>query len=71
MAMTIDGIHAGTERKSGFFARTLERMAAAQMNRGRAVAKPYLLSLDDDELSHLGYRREEIQRWPSGAGGWL
>jgi uncharacterized protein YjiS (DUF1127 family) len=71
MAMTIDGVHAGRERKSGVFARALERMAAAQMDRGRAIAKPYLLSLDDEELSDLGYRREEIQRWPSGAARWL
>jgi hypothetical protein len=71
MAMTIDGIHAGTERKSRFFARALERMAEAQMARGRAIAKPHLLALDDEELQHLGYRREEIQRWPSGAGRWL
>jgi uncharacterized protein YjiS (DUF1127 family) len=71
MAITIDGIHAGVERKGGFFARALERMAAAQMERGRAITKSYLLSLDDEELSHLGYRREEIERWPSGAGRWL
>jgi hypothetical protein len=71
MAIAIDGIHARGERKGGFFARALERVAEAQTERGRAIAKPYLLSLDDEELQHLGYRREEIQRWPSGAGRWL
>lgn len=71
MAITFDGTHAVRERKGGFFARALERMAEAQMQRGRAVARPYLLALDDEELQQLGYRRDEIKRWPSGGGRWL
>jgi uncharacterized protein YjiS (DUF1127 family) len=68
--ITADGLHAETERKRGFFARVLDRMGEAQMQRARAIAKPHLLALDDEELAQLGYTRDEVRRWPAGAS-WL
>ncbi len=68
--ITLDGIRAGSERKQGFFARMLKRMAEAQMSRARAISKPYLLAMDDEELRQIGYSRDEVSRWPSGAR-WL
>jgi uncharacterized protein YjiS (DUF1127 family) len=65
--ITIGGVHAGAERKRGFLARVLDRMGEAQLQRARSIAKPHLLALDDEELRKLGYTRDEIRRWPSGA----
>lgn len=68
--VTVDGIHAERAPKRGVFAEFLEAIAEAQMQRARAIAKPHLLAMDDDELRKVGYSREEIRRWPSGAR-WL
>jgi uncharacterized protein YjiS (DUF1127 family) len=68
--ITADGVHADTEHKRGFFSRALERISEAQMQRARALAKPHLLTLGDEELEALGYTRDEINAWPQGAK-WL
>jgi hypothetical protein len=68
---TADHLHVASERKRGFFSRAFERFAEAQSERARAIAKPHLLALDDEELTHLGYDRDEIRRWPSGGPRWL
>jgi hypothetical protein len=68
--ITLDGVCAESEPKRGFLARMLDRMMEAQMYRARAIAKPYLLAMNDDELRQIGYTREGIRQWPSGAR-WL
>jgi len=68
--ITLDGMRAEGAPKRGFFARVLDRMAEAQVQRARAIAKPHLLALDDEELRQIGYTREEISLWPAGAP-WL
>lgn len=69
--ITVDGLHAESEPKGGFFARVLERIAEAQMQRARAVARPYLLGLSDEELSHVGHTRDEISCWPQSGARWV
>lgn len=64
--IAVDGLHAGTERKRGFFARVLAGLSEAQMMRARGLAKPHLLALTDEELAQLGYTRAEIAQWPQG-----
>ncbi|MGH6923366.1 MAG: hypothetical protein ACRED5_06470 [Propylenella sp.] len=67
--IAVDGIRSEREPRRGLFARALERVAEAQMERARAIAKPHLLAMDE-ELRRIGYTREEIRRWPGGAS-WL
>lgn len=64
--MTVDGVQAAKEPKRGFLARALERVHNVQMQRARAIAKPFLLDLSDQELAEIGYAREEVSRWPTG-----
>jgi len=68
---TADGMHVVEERKSGFWSRAFARIAEAQTERARAIAKPHLLALDDEDLARIGYERADIQRWPSGGAAWL
>ena len=71
MATTTAGRYAAPRRRRrGFVARALGRVADAQMQQARAVTKPHLLALSDADLRTLGYTRDEISRWPSGAH-WL
>jgi hypothetical protein len=63
--VTIDGARLAPPRGRSRLARLLERIAASQMSKARAIAKPHLLALDDDDLAVLGHRREEIRRWES------
>jgi hypothetical protein len=39
----------------------------AQVQRARAIAKPHLLTLDDEELARFGYTRDQVRRWPTGS----
>ena len=68
--VTIDSVHEESRPSRGLFTRALERIDEVQMHRARAIAKPYLLELSDEELHETGYTREEVSRWPSG-GRWL
>jgi hypothetical protein len=68
MAVTAD--HVGRvdgRRGAGFFNRMLERVSAARLLQARAIARPFLLSLDDEELKVLGYRRGDVRRWANAA----
>lgn len=69
---TIDGIQVDTRPAPGpmrrlldRIARLLDRVAEGQMAKARAVAKPHLLALDDENLALLGHKRAEIARWES------
>jgi hypothetical protein len=67
---TIDSVRVETPRRPSFLARVLEGVVQGQMRRARAMAKPHLLALGDDDLAELGYKREEIRRWESMAS-WI
>jgi len=62
---TIDRAGIRTRHSRGFFARWFERIEAGQMRKARAMARPHLLALADDDLSRLGQKRDEIRRWES------
>jgi hypothetical protein len=61
----MDGAVIPSRHSRGFFARWLARIETGQLRQARAVARPHLLRLGDDELARLGYRRDEIRRWES------
>jgi uncharacterized protein YjiS (DUF1127 family) len=62
--VTMDSVARSAPRRS-FLARLIEAIAASQMSKARAIAKPHLLALDDEELAVLGHRREDVRRWES------
>lgn len=63
--ITADRFQVEREMKRGLLGRAYERIVDAQMARARALTRPHLLALDDNELRALGYSREEISRWPT------
>jgi hypothetical protein len=63
--VTIDGARLAPARGRSRLAHFLHRVAASQMSKARAIAKPHLLALPDEDLAVLGHRREEVRRWES------
>jgi hypothetical protein len=60
---TIDSARFDTPRERSFWGRVFDRIAEAQMQKARAMVRPHLLALDNEELALVGYTREEIGRW--------
>lgn len=69
--MTVYSAHdaslTGTVQERGFFHRLADRLVASRKAQADRAVAAYLLSLDDDTLSSLGYDRDELlSRDPKG-----
>lgn len=57
----------GTGTEKGVFARIGARLVESRMRQADRAVAAYLLSLDDDTLTRMGYKRSDIEaRDPSG-----
>jgi len=57
----------GTAQERGFFHRLADRLVASRKAQADRAVAAYLLGLDDDTLSSLGYDRDELlSRDPKG-----
>ena len=65
---TMDGVAIAAPRTRGVLGRLLDGIVEARMRRGRGIAKPFLLALDDADLARLGHNRAEVESWESLPG---
>ena len=56
----------GSEKEAGLLGRIAQRMVAARQDQARRAVNSYLLSLDDETLARLGYRRDELEKTTPG-----
>ena len=65
---TMDPIAIAAPRNRGTLGRILDGIVDARMRRGRGIAKPFLLALDDEDLRRLGHSRADVESWESRPG---
>ena len=65
---TMDGTAIAAPRNRGTLGRILNSIVEARMRRGRGIAKPFLLALDDEDLRRLGHSRVDVESWESRPG---
>jgi hypothetical protein len=53
--------HSASSKSAGFFRRAVDGFVAARERQAMSAVAPYLLSLDDKDLSALGHDRKALE----------